>query len=569
MNQAQDDPALEALPEARVEMRRRFSIVWVIPLVAAVIGGILVYHAISRRGPTITIAFKNAEGLEAGKTRIKYKDVQLGRVESISLSQDLSRVTVTARLSRETERYLNDSTRFWVVRARIAAGEVSGLGTLFSGAYIAMDPGSAGTARNAFVGLDRPPVVTADFPGRRFRLRAERLGSLDIGAPVYYRQIKVGQVDSYDLEPDGRAVTIGIFIEAPYHGHVYKNTRFWNAGGLDLRLDPSGLRLDTPSMVSLMIGGIAFDTPVDLDPGEPAEEGDVFQAYDNFEDSRQKTYAIKDRYLLYFENSIRGLDVGAPVEFGGIRIGRVLDLSLEFDAESALFRLPVLIEIEPERITGGKQAWTQTKRRNTMDQLVAKGFRAQLKTANLITGRLVVDFAIHPNTAPSRIVWDGNYPILPTVTGALQELTGSVVRLVERFNSLPLEAIGARMQAAMENLDAALERAKIKIDGLATEQISADAQTALKAFSATLDQARHLVNRLDVDVADRAVATLEQARQTLASLETALGGDAPLTREARRAATELADAARELRILADYLSRHPEALIYGKENGNP
>jgi paraquat-inducible protein B len=566
MSQTQDDPELEALPEARVETLRRFSIIWVVPLVAAVIGGILAYQAIMRRGPTVTIAFKNAEGLEAGKTRIKYKDVELGRVETISLSPDLARVVVKASLSRDTQRYLNANTRFWVVRARIAAGEVYGLGTLFSGAYIAMDPGAEGPAKHDFVGLDRPPVVTADFPGRRFRLRAERLGSLDIGAPVYYRQIKVGQVDSYDLDADGRAVTIGVFVEAPYHNYVYRNTRFWNAGGLDVRLDPDGLQVNTPSLVSMMIGGLAFDTPVDLEPGDQAEEGEVFQVYNSFEESRKKTYAIKDRYLLYFENSIRGLQIGSPVEFGGIRIGRVLDMSLAFDGESALFRLPVLIEIEPERFAGGARDWTPAKRRATMDQLVAKGFRAQLKTASLVTGRLVVDFIIQPKASRSRIVWDDKYPILPTVPGSLQELTGSVVRLVERLDSLPVEEIGAKVQTAIENLNATLEGAKIKIDGLATEQISTDARTAIKTFSETLDQIRTLVQHLDAEVATRAGATLEQARRTLASMESAMGSDAVLTQEARRAATELADAARELGVLAEYLSRHPEALVHGKED---
>jgi paraquat-inducible protein B len=569
MSETQDDRRMQDLPEARVEVRRRISIVWIIPLVAAVIGGTLAYKAITERGPTITIAFKTAEGLEAGKTRIKYKDVELGRVESISLSDDLSRVVVTASLSRQTERYLNTNTRFWVVRARIAAGEVYGLGTLFSGVYIAMEPGPDGDPRRDFVGLERPPVVTADFPGRRFRLRADRLGSLDIGAPVYYRQIRVGQVDSYDLEPDGLAVNIGIFIEAPYHRHVYRNTRFWNAGGLDLRLDPSGLRLNTPSLASLLIGGIAFDTPVDLEPGEPASEGDVFQVYNSFEDSRQKTYAIKDRYLLHFENSVRGLIAGSPVEFGGIRIGQVLDLSLEFDPKRATFRLPVLIEIEPERITGGKQAWTQANRRTTMEQLVEKGFRAQLKTASMITGRLVVDFDFYPEAPPEHIVWEGKYPLLPTVPGALQELTGSVVRLVERLNQWPIERIGSQMNTALDSLNATLERARVKLDGIPAEQIGADLSAAIKTFSATLDQTQGLVRRLDAKVAVEAGVLLEQARQTLASMETAMGKDAVLTQEARRAATELADAAQAMRILADYLSRHPEALIYGKEGGKP
>ena len=555
---------IENLPEAKIQSRRRFSIVWVVPLVAAIIGAGLAYKAISERGPTITIVFKTAEGLVAGKTKIKYKDVEVGRVDAIALSKDLSQVVVTADMAREAEHYLTERTRFWVVRARIAAGEVSGLGTLFSGAYIALEPGTAGKPQRAFIGLDRPPVVTGDFPGRRYRLQAARLGSLDVGAPVYYRQIKVGQVDSYDLEPDGRAVIIGVFIEAPYHRYVSNKTRFWNAAGLDVRFDTNGIRLDTPSMVSLLIGGIAFDNPVDLEPGEPAQEGRVFQLYDNFEASRQRTFTDKDQYLLYFADSVRGLVPGAPVEFGGIRIGQVLDLSLEFDAEAIAFRLPVLIEIEPERISAGKNALTQDQRRTTMDQLVAKGLRAQLKTGNLLTGRLVVDLAFDFKAEPARIDWDGKYPQLPTVSGPLQELTASVVKLVNRLDRFPLEQIGERMQSALSGLNATLERARLKIDKLPVEQIGADLHSALQNVATTLNQAQALIQKLDGSVAAEAVAALDQARRTLASMEMSVGAEAPLNIEARQAAAELADAARAMRILAEYLARHPEALFYGK-----
>ena len=265
------------MPDAVVSTRRRqISIVWVVPLVALLIGAWLVYKAISEKGPTITIAFKSAEGLEAGKTKIKYKDVELGQVTEINLSSDLSHVVVTAELVKATENFLTANTRFWVVRARVAAGEVSGLGTIFSGAYIALDPGKTGLPASHFVGLETPPVVTTDLPGRPLHPEGLNPGLPGYRPPVYYRQIKVGQVVGYKLEEDGRAVTVKIFVNAPFDKFVYKNTRFWNASGLDVAVDASGIRVNTESIVTILIGGIAFDTPANLEPGGPAEpEADI------------------------------------------------------------------------------------------------------------------------------------------------------------------------------------------------------------------------------------------------------------------------------------------------------
>ena len=250
MSKSNDVPQLKGVPEADIRtQKRRISIVWLVPLVAVVIGGWLVYKAISEKGPTITITFKSADGLEAGKTKIKYKDVEVGRVDSIVLSKDLSHVIVKAEFVKGSKNYLSQNTRFWVVRARVAAGGVSGLGTLFSGAYIGIDPGNPGTPATHFEGLEVPPVVTTDLPGSHFVLRASSLGSLNVGAPVYFRRIEVGQVISYQLDEDGQAVTVKVFVHDPHHQLVRKNTRFWNASGLDVAIGAEGIRVDTESFV--------------------------------------------------------------------------------------------------------------------------------------------------------------------------------------------------------------------------------------------------------------------------------------------------------------------------------
>jgi len=338
--------------EARavVKPKKSISIVWIVPLVALLIGGWLAYKAVTEKGPTITITFEDAEGLEAGKTKIKFKDVEVGQVEEIRLSPDLSQVMVTVQLTKDTKDYLSENTRFWVVRARVAGGGVSGLGTLFSGAYIGMDPGKPGKKARSFKGLETPPIVTTDLPGRHFMLKAETRGSLDVGDPVYFRQIQVGQVVAYEMEKDGHAVDIKIFINAPHHERVRKTTRFWNAGGLDVSVDANGIKVNTESFVTIMIGGIAFETPKDSEPGPAAKKGEIFRLYDRREDIYKKTYVKKTLWLLHFEGSVGGLSVGAPVKFKGIKIGDVINIELEFDYDAMAFRIPVEIETEPERI---------------------------------------------------------------------------------------------------------------------------------------------------------------------------------------------------------------------------
>jgi paraquat-inducible protein B len=369
----------DQIPEAAIRTGKSFSIIWVVPIVAAIIGGWLIFKALSEKGPEITIVFKSAEGLEAGKTKLKYKDVVVGLVDSISLSKDLSSVIVKADLVKESEIFMKDKTRFWVVRPRISAGEVSGLGTLMAGAYIAVDPSQEGKSRLSFTGLERPPVVTADVPGSRFELRADRLGSLDSGSPIYYRQLRVGEVEEYELDQDGQALTIKIFIRAPYDQFVLKNTRFWNASGLDFTVDANGLKVNTESVIALLLGGIAFDTPVELESSAAAQTGEKFQLYGSRQEALKKSYTIKSYWLIKINGSVKGLAPGAPVQFRGIQVGQVMDINLKIDPDNIDMRIPVLIEIEPERIFKADKISDDVEaRKQFMTLLVAKGLRAQL-----------------------------------------------------------------------------------------------------------------------------------------------------------------------------------------------
>jgi paraquat-inducible protein B len=567
------------LPEAMVSTRRhQISIVWFVPLVALLIGGWLVYKTVSEKGPTISISFKTAEGLEAGKTKIKYKDVELGQVTEIRLTPDLSRVLVTAELVKESEDFLSANTRFWIVRARVAAGQISGLGTLFSGAYIGLDPGKPGLPGSQFVGLETPPVVTTDLPGRHFRLHASRLGSLDIGAPVYFRQIKVGQVVGYKLAEDGQAVSVKIFINDPIDKQIYKNTRFWNASGLDFAVDAAGIRVNTESLVTILIGGLAFDTPANLEPGGPVEDGYNFKLYESRERIYDKTYTEKSRWLLYFEGSVRGLTVGSPVEFRGIPVGQVLDINMAYDSDKKVFLIPVLIEIEQDRIKViGQMDAADRKQQN--DYLVAQGMRAQLKTGSLITGQLYVELDFHPEAEPAQIIWEGRYPQLPTVPTSMEEITTSLTQLLKKLEKLPIEQIGNDLRDTVQGAKRLVNSAELQESIVALNQtlnqmqqftatlttvITPELRSAMASLNTTLKYTSKLAQNFDRTAVPELDATLKEAQSTLNAIKGSVSKDSPLYYELMRVFKELSGAARSIRVMADYLERNPDALIYGK-----
>ena len=495
---------------AVVTTRRRPSIVWLIPAVAAVVGAFVAWRTWSELGPLIEIDFETAEGLESGKTKLRFKDVDVGVVEEIRLQPDLSGVTCTARMVKDAGDWLTAKTRFWVVRPRIAGGQVTGLGTLFSGAYIGVDPVREGERARRFVGLEVPPVVTADTPGKRFRLRSHRAGSVDVGTPVYFRRIRVGQVLSSELDASGDHVDVQIFVHAPNDDRVRRDTRFWNASGVHASLSAAGFELEVESVVSLLVGGIAFDARGDS-TAPPAEQDTVFELYASREASEREVYNLHTYFQLYFDQSVRGLHVGAPVEFRGIQIGEVRDVKLELDPRTRQFRIPVLVAIEPERIAGSS-ALDASTRRETLDLLVRDGLRAQLESGSLLTGQLLVQLDMHEGVAPAEIVWNEPYPEFPTIPTPLEEITSSVTRLAKRLEKVPLDKIGA-------SVDATLETAR---------------------------------------------ATLAQAERTLASAGAMVGPDSPFNTELRRALLELTDAARSIGLAADQIERQPNSLIFGK-----
>jgi paraquat-inducible protein B len=511
------------------------SLVWLIPILAVLIGGWIAWRAISEQGPIVTIEFQSAEGIEAGQTKVAYKDLQVGNVTSIVLSEDLSHVIVTAELTPGAEAYLTENTRFWVVRPQISAGRVTGLGTLLSGSFIAVDPDTTGESQSHFIGLETAPIVTRSQEGRVFTLRSRELGSVDVGAPVTYRQIQVGEVAAFEMDPTGQFITTQVFVRSPHDERVRENTRFWNASGLDVTVNAEGIRVRTGSLVSMLIGGIAFDTPDPSDPGDEVGLEWVFPLFASQAESEQPVYSVKRRYLLHFPHSVQGLTAESPVIFRGIRIGRVLDVRLELDATSYEVRVPVLIEFEPERLSiTGSEPGSPEQALGLVERLVANGLRARLGRGNLLTGGLQVEFDLFPDEPEQSIVLGGRYPELPTIPAPLDEITSSVSGVVAKIDRLPLDQIGRDLQGSLSEL------------------------------RKMLIETNKLASGLNQELIPSMQSTLSNLDRTVASLSGMLAEDAPLPIELRRALEDVGEAARSVRVLADYLEQHPEALIRGK-----
>ena len=543
---------------ATTRRSKGLSIVWLVPLIALAIASWLFYKSWSEKGPQVTITFKNAEGLEAGNSKIKYKDVEIGEIETITFSQDMREVVVKADMEKVATLYLTDQTRFWIVRPRIAGGQISGLGTLISGSYIGIEPGRTGNPRRNFTGLEEAPILTADVPGKYYLLKAEGLGSLDVGSPVYYRQIKVGQVVGYGFADSGRAVDIKIFVEAPHDRQITTNTRFWNASGINLNLDASGIKLATESLASIVSGGIAFDLPSQSRPGAIAANNATFELNVSKNFINEEKFRLKDSWLLYFTQSVRGLTVGAPVEFRGIKIGTVSSVKLEFNRIDKNFRIPVLVSIEPERIFGRNEGLDIEDVHTTLKSFVARGMKGVLKSGNLLTGQLLIDFNFYPDEATKEMAFEEDYPVIPTKQTDLQQITEGLTSIVAKLEQIPFQQLS-------QDLHQTLQTANKAIGQIPVQALSQDLQTTIRTAGKTMEQINALAKNFNSQTTPAITAALEQLRATLAGLEESLGSDSPANYQLRQALREMSMAARSLRGLTDYLERHPESLLYGKE----
>jgi paraquat-inducible protein B len=542
-------PDLNELPAA-VPARSlwgRLPLVWLLPAVVVLAGGFVVVREKLAQGTAIEIRFANAEGLEASKTKIRYKDVEIGEVSDIRVSKDRHDVIVTADIHRNSREYLVEDTQFWVVRPRVTGSGISGLGTLVSGAYISVAIGHSAAKQDHFVGLEVPPIVTSDLAGREFVLHADDLGSLDIGSSVFYRHIVVGQVLAYTLDPGGAAVTIKIFVNAPFDTYVTSATRFWQASGIDMSINSNGVKLRTESLTSILQGGLTFQAL----PGGPTARVPAdtsFTLYDDEDRAMRPSETEIRSFIMYFNGSLRGLSPGAPVDLHGITVGEVKSLGVEYDAHTGSVDFPVEVELYPQRFRGhvghhGGAAPpadnSEAASKTMIDSLVAHGLRAELKTGNLLTGQKFVALDMHRDAPKDRVAWVEQPAIFPTISGGLDDIQDSVGVIAKKLSKVPFDQLSYRLMSAVASLDQ------------------------------TLKSADHLMQNVDGNIVPQVQATLSEAQAAMRNAKDLLGQDGSSQSDLGSTLLQVSRAAKSINALVEYLERHPESLLRGKPADSP
>jgi paraquat-inducible protein B len=556
------------LPQANARRHLGFSWIWLLPLGALGLVGYLVYTLAAEHGPMISITFETADGLSAQQTQVKYKAVTLGTVEQIELANDLTHVTVKVRMNSKAAALLTDKARFWVVRPRFSGGLTAlqtGLETLVSGAYVAVDPGpKGGRPRREFKGLEKPPSTRSDEPGSAYRLDAASLGGLSDGAPIYYRDVNVGEVLSFELDRNSQNVSIRVFVRAPYDEDVTQDTRFWNSSGIRVDTGAMGLRVELQSLKSLLSGGIAFRNPMSSERQPPSKPGTAFKLYADEAQAAVGFYGRGIPYVSYFQSSVRGLSVGSEVQMFGKQLGSVTSVELTKDprpnhARELAVRVGYLLQ--PERaLAKTDQNMLQPE---GMHALVHDQLRVILESSSLLTGQKELSLEYVPGSKPATVTWEGDALVLPSDAQDLQGLTSSLSQIVNKVNSIPFEQIGDKADKALAALDRTIA--------------SPELQRAISSLNATLKDAGALAREAKTDLGP-ALARLprisEKLERAVDQAQTALGqsgygSDSTTQRNLDTMMTQVADAARSIRLLADYLNRHPESVLSGRKASEP
>jgi paraquat-inducible protein B len=557
-----DTPHPEALVRSKVDRRSRLSPIWAIPIVTVLIGGYLVWHTLSQRGPTITITFEDAEGLTAGQTQVRLRDVTVGTVDTIALTPDRERVVLTIRTTREAEPLLTQDTRFWVVKPRLFAGSISGIGTLLSGAYIQISPGRPDSPpARSFTGLEDPPLLAADAQGTTFRLRSSRIGSLSVGSPVFFRDLDVGEVLGWDIADMAESVTIHAFVRAPYDRYVREGSRFWNASGISVKLGADGVQLQLESLRALLLGGIAFETP-DVAQRNPAVASDqLLTLYPSQDAAQNAAFRRRIPVVSYFTDSVSGLAPGAPVLFQGIRVGEVTGFDLQYDEATEQLRIPIRYEIEPDRIGGSREAGGRGPLENAR-LLVTRGVRARLASANLLTGQQQISLDIVPNAAPAEVEIVDGVLVFPSAPGQFAGILDAVNTVLAKVEEIPFRQIGEHLNQTLAGAEALVN--------------SPELRASIASLQGTLAEAQELVRRVDAAAEPTLRAlppliaslqgTVAQANRLIVSANRGYGDNSQFQRDLERLLEQFNATARSLRGLTDMLTRQPEALIRGRAN---
>ncbi|NNM31012.1 MAG: intermembrane transport protein PqiB [Akkermansiaceae bacterium] len=548
MSDQEDSPVFE--PE--VAQGRRISLVWIVPLVAVVLGVWLAYRHVQDQGPLVSVNFLTAEGIAPGKTEVRCRSVKVGQVESVRLSESIGSVIVDLRINPKSAELVRENSRFWVVRPRVTGAGISGLGTIITGAYIELDPGKSGSPQRLFTGLEEPPVTPSNVPGLRLNLVADGESIAGVGSPVAFAGNKVGTVERRRFDGDTRQVELRVFIEADYAGLVTENTRFWAERGVELLAGAEGFKFEIPSLEALVAGGVSFGVPEELEPGGPVADGTEFVLYDSRESAVESIFRSGGEFLLLFDQSVRGLVEGARVEFRGLRVGRVVGISFLYSNEKDPRRVPVMVQLNEAVIEKSFPPTMRDEGGEGLSKAVAGGLRASLRSANLLTGQLFVDLDFYDDAPPAEVAMLGDHAVLPTIETGLARLEEQVAAVLAKIEKLPLEESLGRIDLAVEEATRTLESSRKAIDR--SESAIEEARDALAAIRKVVED-------------DNFAKLPAEVRDSLAALRRSLEGVSPESSaygDIRRTLDELRGAARSIERVAETIEEKPNALIFGK-----
>jgi paraquat-inducible protein B len=556
------DEVPTAIVRTRAEQRRRISLIWAIPLITAFVAAWLAWDTLTKRGPEIAIRFDSAAGLQAGQSHIRMRDVDLGVVAKVALTPDNDHVVVTARMTREAWPLLTDKAQFWVVKPRFFAGSLTGLETLFSGAYIQLEPaGEGGQPVTDFIGLEVPPVLHSSVPGLTFRLTAPRIGSLNPGSPIFFRDLEVGEVLGWDVGQMAKDVTIHAFVRAPYDRYVHDRSVFWNASGASVELGGNGLQLHLESLRALVLGGIAFETADKALASPVADENHPFVLYADRDAADAASYEHNLQFISYFKGNVAGLSKGAAVTLHGMRIGTVTNVTLNYDPVADAVKVAVRYEVEPDRIVPLQPPGDANIDQALLD-LVHRGLRIKLESGNLITGSKQLALDIVPGAPAVAYDKQGDAYVLTPLDGDQGDIAASAAALLAKLQTIPFEQIGDNLNKTLEGANGTINDPNLHQAIAALNQTLTETQTLMVSVN---KNAEPLLRRLP-QIANELEGTVEHANRLVGSLDDSHGPGSQFGRDLNRMLGQLSDAARSVRILADMLSRHPEALIRGRDD---
>lgn len=517
------------------------SPVWIVPLLALAVALWMVWQDTRGTGPTITVAVGDAEGIEAGKTQVKVRNVDVGQVTEVRLSEDFSSAVIEVAMNEGTERMLNPDTRIWVVKPRIGRQGISGLGTLLSGAYIRLQPGESKEQQSHFKALEQPPVTSQETPGRRLNLTSEGQTSVTVGDSVQYQGFTVGQVEQSEFLVDERQTRYQIFVKAPYDELITENTRFWLQRGVSIQWNSQGLDLALGSIESLLGASVTFGVPEGQPRGDKLTSEQEFELFESLEEAKQQGYIHGIDYVVLLDESVAGLEKGAPVQFKGVRVGTVREVPLrwfpENGDEAPLKRIPILIRFEPERLRGLVADTDIESWEKRLPELFKQGLRANIRASNLLTNTLFVDVRFYPN-ADEEGVDDkfAGYPVMPAMASDFARLEEKLTALMDKFNQLPLEQGLNDFSAAMSSVDSTAKKLDSVSESLAAIVEQPQMKQLPQLFQQNLIQLKELTGSFS-----EGSPTRQQLNQTL---------------------TEIEQLSRELKPVIELLQEQPNSLIF-------